>query len=353
VLYGSSLAGLEFQTIDAAGKAVSGKFPVDISRKLLAENYQSLRYSAGDMTVSCSLDGGSFSMEDQRQFGDSSYKAYGPLPYAYPAIESGGKGEQVLTLQIAGAKPQPFTAAAARIEIGPPVQGAKMPRLIGPDEKPPANAVTMNYTPALHLFDDDALMENPPVLADLVRLRRKEAAAPASWPLFVWPATMEPPFPRAQPDPRNNGLFAAAWSALFLKCAAVAGVDAVKLDVGPSYAAAVQESLGSLAGYPVLESKVQAADPIPVDALALDKNGRKIVFLINKTDRPQPVVMAGLKGPAELWRLNESTAAANSAGAPTPAPSSAPTSQETIAPDGSLRLELKPFEVCRVTMTAK
>ena len=80
VLYGSSLAGVEFQTTGAGGKAASGKFPVDISPKLLAENYQALRYAAGDMTVSCSLEGGSFSMEDQRVFGDSSYKAYGPMP---------------------------------------------------------------------------------------------------------------------------------------------------------------------------------------------------------------------------------------------------------------------------------
>jgi len=182
----------------------------------------------------------------------------------------------------------------------------------------------------------------------------KEAAAPAAWPMVVWPATMEPPFPRAQRDPRNNGLFAAAWSALFVKCAAVAGVDAVKLDVGPFYAAVVQESLASLAGCPVLESKVQADAPIPVDALALEKNGRKIVYLINKTDRPQPVVVAGLKGHAELWRFNESTAAVNSkAPAPITAPTSTSTSQETIAPDGSLRVELKPFEVCRITVTAK
>lgn len=343
VLYGSSLAGVEFQTTDAAGKVASGKFPMDISRKLLAENYQSLRYSAGDMTVGCSLEGGSFSMEDQRVFGDSSYKAYGPLPYAYPAIESGGKGAQVLTLQVGGPKPQPFAASPARIEIGPPLKGVRMPRLIGLDEKPPQTAVTMNYTPALHLFDDGALMENPAVLADMVRLRRKEANAPAGWPLVVWPATMEPPFPRAQRDPRNNGLFAAAWSALFVKCAAAAGVDAVKLDVGPTYVAAVSGELGSLAGCPVLESKVQAADPPPVDALALDNKGLKIVYLINKTDRPQPLVLAGVKGKAELWRFNESTAMMNSV----------PTPQEAIALDGALRLELKAFEVCRVTVTAK
>jgi hypothetical protein len=34
-------------------------------------------------------------------------------------------------------------------------------------------------------------------------------------------------------------------------------------------------------------------------------------------------------------------------------PTSAPNSEETTASDGTLRLELKPFEVCRVTMTAK
>jgi hypothetical protein len=282
-------------------------------------------------------------MEDQRVFGDSSYKAYGPLPYANGAIEAGGKGEQMLTLQVTGVKPQPLAHGPVRIEIGLPLGGAKMPRLIGPDEKPPKDAVTMNYTPALHLFDDDALMENPPVVGDMARLRRKESSLPAGAPLVIWPATIEPPYVRAQRDPRNNGLFAAAWSALFVKCAAAAGVDAVKFDVGPSYAAAVQESLGSLAGCQVLETKVQAADPIPVDALALEKNGRKIVYLINKTDRPQPVVLSGVEGKCEIFRLNESTAMR----------STDPTFQETIPPDGTLRLELKAFEVCRVTTTAK
>ncbi len=364
VLYGSTLAGTEFQTTGAGGKAAAGKFPVDISPNLLAANYQTLQYAAGGMTIRCSLEGGSFSMEDQRVFGDSSYKAYGPLPYAYPAVEAGGKGEQVLTLQVAGAKPQPVAEGPVRIEIGPPLKGVKMPRLAGPDEKPPKDAVTMNYTPALHLFDDDALMENPPDLADLARFRRKEAKAPAGAPLVVWPATIEPPYPRAQRDPRNSGLFAAAWSAWFLKCATAAGVDAVKFDVGPSatpstaapssvapsYAATIQESLGSLAGCQVLETKVQSADPIPVGALALDKKGRKVVYVINKTDRPQQVVLTGLEGKCELWRLNESTALAKSA---TTAPSPAPTTQEATAPDGTLRLELKPFEVCRVSMTSK
>ena len=358
VLYGAPLAGVGFQTTGADGKAASGKFPVDISPNLLAANYRSLRYASGDMTVGCSLEGGSFSMEDQRVFGDSSYKAYGPLPYAYPAIEAGGKGTQVLTLQVTGAKPQPLAEDPLRIEIGPALKGVKMPRLAGPDEKPPAGAVTMNYTPALHLFDDDALMENPPDLADLARLRRKEAKAPAGAALVVWPATIEPPYPRDQRDPRNNGLFAAAWSAWFLKCAAAAGVDAVKFDVGPSaapsatpsYAAVVQESLGSQAGWAVLETKVQSADPVPVDALAVDKKGQKVVYVINKTDRPQQVVLAGLAGKCELWRVNESTAMAKSAAT---GPTSAPNSEETTASDGTLRLELKPFEVCRVTMTAK
>ena len=344
VLYGSSLAGLEFQTTDAGGKTAAGKFPVDISPKLLADKYQALRYAAGDMTVSCSLEGGSFSMEDQRVFGDSSYKAYGPMPYAYPAIESGGKGEQVLTLQVTGAKPQLLAEGPVRIEIGPPLKGVKLPRLAGPDEKPPKDAVTMNYTPALHLFDDDALMENPTVVGDMVRFRRKESPLPAGAPLVIWPATIEPPYPRAQRDPRNNGLFAAAWSVWFLKCATVAGVDAVKFDVGSSYAAAIQESLGSLGRCPVLESKVQAADPIPVDALALDKDGKKIVYVINKTDRPQQVVLSGLQGKCELWRLNESTVTDKSP---------IPTSQNATAPDGTLRLGLKAFEVSRVTMTAK
>jgi hypothetical protein len=342
VLYGSgSLVEQDFEVTDANGKTIPLKFPRDISRGLVADSHQSLRYTTSDgMTVACSLQGGTFEMEDQRQFGDSSFKAYGPIPYAYPDIIEGGKGDQTLVVQVSGAKPQPLPQGPVQVTVGEALQGAKIPRLIGSEEKPPQGVVVMNYSPALHLFDEDSLMENPPVLAELVRLRKDRAKAAPDAKVVIFPATIEAPWPRPVRDPRNTGVVAAAWSALFMKYAAAAGVDAVKFDVGPGSATIVQNELGALAGCQVLDAKVQAVEPTPVDALAIESKGQTIVYLINKTDRPQQAAVAGVKVKVEIWRLNENL------------PAGGPAAQDPVD-NGALRLELKPFEVARIAGPAK
>ena len=86
VLFGTpSLAGQEFET-DGSTPA-KGKFPPLVSPTHVADQFHKLAYvTSHGLNVSCSVEGAAFDMEDQRNWGDSSWKAYAPLPYAYKHV---------------------------------------------------------------------------------------------------------------------------------------------------------------------------------------------------------------------------------------------------------------------------
>jgi len=355
VLLGAdALAGLDFETEDAAGKTARGRFPERVSPDLLAGEFRALRYATPEGAgVAFRLAATHFGMEDQRNYGDSSYKAYASMPYGRQ-VAKGEKAAQTLTLRVTGA-----TAAAAppagpcRIRIGPAVAGAKVPALLAPapDGKPRtapfveinqhradhagAETVSFAYNPASHLPDDDTFMENRPAAADQVRTVR--AFAPKAR-VRVGPITLDSPYPRAGRDPRNRGLFAAAWAAGLVRHLALAGADEAVFCVGPGPVDEVLREMGVLKGRAVLQADAAAgdADAPPVEALAVRADGGgAVVWLSNSTDRAQAVVVEGLGGAAKaaLWRL----------GADGPAASSVPVE------GGRLALELGAFEVCRIT----
>ena len=313
VLFGAeSLAGQAYEVTDKDGKATPGEWPKNVSpvSKLLANNFQTLLYRTADgMEVSANLApaGGIFGMEDQRNFGDSSYKAFSSMAYKYPAIVKGEKKTQVFTLDVKGAKAEPMEAGPARVTVGQAVDGAKMPAVVSSAavEKPvvflaynreaqkyaDAELVAFPYNPAAHMPDDDTFMENVTSLVDQVRTVR--AFAPKA-KVRVDPIGFNSPYLRPSDDARNRGLFGAAWCARVMKYLALGGVDEAAFKVGPGYAELAQKDLAQSAGKRVLACTVAAVGPAPVDALAVEADDKRIVWLMNLTDQPQKLVLGDL-----------------------------------------------------------
>ncbi|HUS59095.1 MAG TPA: hypothetical protein VM141_10625, partial [Planctomycetota bacterium] len=352
VLYGAeSLAGQAFETIDDKGAATAGQFSQNVSPKHLASNFRTLRYTTADgMEVTAGLAEGQFAMEDQRLFGDSSYKAFSGIPYKYPNVPKGEKGEQVLTLEVKNAKEQP-TAGPVRITLGEAAAGAKLPKMAKPDssKKPggfmsfndpkhaEADHVSFAYNPAAHMPDDDTFMENATAILDQVRSVRAYAAKAK---FCIEPITINSPYPRPGADPRNEGLFAAAWCTRVMKYAALAGVDEAAFGVGAGtgYAARVLEDFVKNQGAKVLLTTIAPAAPPSVDAFAIEAKDSTVVWLINLTDQPQKAVVSLPNATrAELARLNEKTRTKFE-------------SLRAAVENGELAAELAAFEVCRITV---
>jgi hypothetical protein len=198
-------------------------------------------------------------------------------------------------------------------------------------------SMTWGYNPASHLEDEDTFMENLPTLVDQARMVR--AIAPNAATLRVAPIDFDAPYPRPAYDPRNRGLFAAAWSAAAVAYLAQAKVDEALFTIAPG-AAAVLGQFTPLAGQPVLSTTLAGPAPLPISVLAVQHGGERLLWLINKTDQPQPVSVDKLgKTAVTLCRLNAQTF-------------SSPTLPEEPAATahGALALTLEPYEVCRVTL---
>ena len=282
VLYGTgSLAGQSYKVFDATGQATVNLFPHDVAPKLLAEKYRTLQYTTTDgLQVRTALREGTFSMEDQRNFGDSSYKAFCAMPYTYPNITKGTQLAQELTVEATASRPPVGTNdVKTRITVGKVIQGAQIPRLnlvakpegvpafvsINQNRHPETVDFTWEYNPAAHLSDDDTYFENLPAIVDQVRTVRSYAPKAK---VHIAGLTLDSPYPRPGRDPRNNGLFAAAWTMSAVKYLALAGVEDVGIDAGQLYAPLIMQSLTPVAGRPLLGVDIATSYPAPVTAFA-------------------------------------------------------------------------------------
>ena len=336
VLYGAeSLAGQKYELTGVEGKdyfeendgTKEGEFPGLISPKLIETNYRTLRYTTGDgMEVITDLALVHFGLEDQRAYADSSYKAFSGIPHKYPNISEGDKGGQTLIVEVRNAKAVPVPAGSLAvggpplgISIGEAMEGTTMPRLLPAEESAggadfgtinnpgrreqyaEAEQVALRFTPAIHQPDEDTFMENISAIRDQVATIRSFAPKAR---FRIDPISIESRF-HTEPDVRNRGLFAAAWCARMVKYMAIAGVDEAVFKVGLTYAKLIQTHMAAYAGKTLLATSVGPHDVL--DALAVDNDGRRVVWVINKTDRPQTVMVKGLTRPAWIIHLNADT----------------------------------------------
>ena len=187
VLFGvHSLGGQAFETDGAVSK---GEFPNLVSPTLVAAKFHNLQYTTKTgLGVSCSLDGATFDMEDQRNWGDSSWKAYAPLQLTrYKKISKGDVKTETVTIAVAGtidAKATP--QEPVHVKLGQATAGARIPAIVAlPAGKVPEfTEISFNrdqeykdrqkqspwsYIPTTHLPDEDVIMENLPAVTSIRR----------------------------------------------------------------------------------------------------------------------------------------------------------------------------------------
>ncbi len=357
VLFGvGSLRGQGFETLGADGGVTPGAFPDLVSPTLVAAKFQTLRYTTNaGVQVITTLQGAQFDMEDQRNWGDTSYKAYAPLVYPYPQVVAGAAAEETVTVEVRNAltvRPVPKTPGRkpeiipARVTIGAPLPEGKVPVVVmaaegamggdfsgvnmSRDRFSGLKTLTWGLAPSVHLPDDDNLMDNVGAVLDQVRTARSFAPDAA---IQISPIRL------GVPGARNEGSFGAAWSAAALKYLSLAAVDQVAFRIGPGLPQAVQKAIGAEAGRSLYATTIEAPGPHPVEAFAVDEGGTPIVWLINLTAEPQPVEVAGLPDGVkrELRRYNDRSerGAHPITGAATP--------HESV-----FAVTLAPYEVCEL-----
>jgi hypothetical protein len=202
--------------------------------------------------------------------------------------------------------------------------------------------VTHSVCPIVHAADDISVMETLEAIPSIIDSTRKMVGrtpyllGPSSIPCRDNPygAGVAPNPGNARVclsdmDPRQRGLFAAAWNIGLLAACARGGLDAValgavtgpqgaiyrkadysqpwfdgaKAEVYPTYH--VLAGLGTASGNRRLEASSSA--PSTIAALAHQSKRGKELWLANLTPEPQKVKVTGLSGAAEVHRLSDGT----------------------------------------------
>lgn len=302
VLYGAeALAGRDFKLVHADGKRVRNSFPRSISPYQFAKGFTSLQVTTREKVgLTVAVPGAEMDMEDQRNYGDSSYKAF---------VEGTTLRRQRLEIAVDTSSTEILKEALPTppIVIGGPTE-ARLPRLTrtartGAEHEythynrnrtdfADAARIEIPFNPAVHLDDDDTLMENIPAILDQAATIRSFAPNAA---LHAGPVLFDPPYPRSRRDPRNGTAFATAWLGRFVKFAAQAGIVEAAIALADGPWTALHEELSSLAGRRLLEA---GGDPhAGVDVLAVDGHG---AWVINNRAATRQVTVRQRHGEQEL-----------------------------------------------------
>ena len=252
------------------------------------------------MGLTVAVPGAEMDMEDQRNYGDSSYKAF---------IEGAALRRQQLEIAVDTSSTEiPKKAPSAPpIVIGGPT-GARLPRLTrtgrtsaeheythynrNRTDYADAARIQIPFNPAVHLDDDDTLMENIPAILDQAATLRSFAPNAT---LHAGPVLFDPPYPRPRRDPRNGTAFANAWLARFVKFAAQAGIEEAAIALADGPWTSLHEELSAMAGRRLLDSGT--GPDAGVDVLAVDGHG---TWVINNRAATRQVTVRQRHGEQEL-----------------------------------------------------
>jgi len=122
VLHPAGLAGQAVKVAHVDGREETAHFPEHISPSQPIFNIRALSHEISPgVFATCRMEGDAFEMEDQRNWGDASYKTYVrplALPWGY-TLAKGSRHEQAVRLSIAGSAPASGGRTEdARIEVG-------------------------------------------------------------------------------------------------------------------------------------------------------------------------------------------------------------------------------------------
>jgi hypothetical protein len=357
VLFGApSLKGQAFQTLDESKKPLKQtQFPQLVLDHLVAERFQTLGYTTADgLAVSCTVSGATFDMEDQRNWGDSSFKAYAPLRYKYPNVKKADKQRQTITITAANAPATPaIEAGPIHLKLTDTVIG-KLPKFVASTQF--RNAVAFQdisfarqrfngakvviwlYTPTVHLPDNDVIMENVSAICDQAKTV-KSFAPEAS--LHVG-AALRATKAGAGQDPRAPSPFAAAWATALLKYLSCGGIEEAGFDLGPGYVTQVVDAMRPLAGKDVLDVQVAPHEALHPTAYAVKDGAATFVWVANRKPRAVQILLEGISGTsaAKVTHIDGGGKV-----------DVAPTEQQAEVRDGNVLINLPPYGVARVTLS--
>lgn len=306
VLFGTpTVCGERYEVTTKDGSKRSNTFPVAVNAPLMFEpEFTELRSPRATVTLVGSP-GTLFSMEDQRNFADASFKAYAPLPYSYPNCKKEERYEQTITIRprLTPKAPKPAvkettltfgTTSAGRL---PQIKTGSTGERNGfhgvnhdRDKYKEQPTISFAYFPTEHLFDDDTCWENVPVIVELAESARKIYGPK---PIDIHHIALDPTNPRPRRDPRNTSPFGAAWAAACLKYAGLAGVRSATFDFGPGHSGRLLKRLERLSDLPVTAGQVETNELVPpVDGFLI---GKETVVLWNKTATRQRVALKGIR----------------------------------------------------------
>jgi hypothetical protein len=350
VLFGApSLKGQAFETLDESKKPLKkAEFPQLVLDHLVAERFQTLRYTTADgMQVSCTVSGATFDMEDQRNWGDSSFKAYAPLRYKYPAVKRGDKQKQTITISVANAPPAKAESGPISLKLTDTVIG-KVPKFVASTQFRNAVAfqdISFNrqrfkgakvviwlYTPTVHLPDNDVIMENVSAVCDQAKTV-KDFAPEAS--LHVGAALRTPKAGTGQ-DPRAPSPFAAAWATALVKYLSCGNVEETAFDLGPGYVIQVVDAMRPLSGKEVLDVQLSQHEALHPTAFAVKDGDATIVWIANRKSESVQVLMDASSS-AKIMHIDASAKV-----------DVTPAEQEAEIKDGHVLVDLPPYGVARV-----
>ena len=159
VLHPAALSGCPAQVTHADGTETKGKFPDLIDPWQPFMDMAGIAHQADGMSVRCAFEGDTFEMEDQRQWGDASFKTYNrPLAKPWPYLMADG---ETLTQSVAVTW-QADPAARPAANTGLKRQSARFPQmavLVAADQVArllgdPANLLTVRPQRLLCHLDD-------------------------------------------------------------------------------------------------------------------------------------------------------------------------------------------------------
>ncbi len=330
VLYGTeSLCGQEYEVLHPDGAVSQSSFPHDVQHSLLEESLRTLTYeTATEMKVTTEFIGCICQMEDQRNYGDSSFKALSSLTYSYPDLQAGLRASQTVRISVENADTLPSRETDKyTVTVGSSIFGSHVPKLleIEPATDTPVffdisampygsysgEVLRWFYNPSLHQPDDDTFVENPSAIIDQVRTARKIAPGAQmrvnpETALRLEPVAFDSPHIRPGPDPRNNGLFAAMWAALVWKYATEAGVEELVFKRRDGFWGAIHKLMKPYEGWTAHAVGVPLGVRPALQTLALNSEDSRCLLLINAsaetiTARIRP---GFLPGSVRMARIN-------------------------------------------------
>lgn len=317
VLHPATLVGTSFTAL-ASGQEQFGEFPTLIAPDVLLTDLEAITYApVTGINAEITFEGDRFETEDQRNWGDNSYKSYvypqtRPMPYTLAAGQSVRQGislqihvnkvvsatssisEAILARKDDETRPVPAWQTSESV-----VEATDFPDL-NRNRPDPNLSVRLRGTPQTHLRDPRTLFENVMTLRDQANSARQFTKGSVSLNPYE--------FHSGGDDPRWNSLLGLAWSVAAYAGAIQANFDGFSIK-GLDDAAVLPHVLWQdLQGTSLEEATIMhgATSPEPQMALLTLRAGNRRRFIFaNLTPAPVSFPFLGDLSGAEIVGLDE------------------------------------------------